>query len=70
MTVTCCIRYVLDPFPARRVRGLRAHVAGHHPACGGELVGCFMPHEGTNNIALALISFDEPRRLQKRTAPA
>ncbi len=27
------------------------------PACGGDLIGYFMPHEGTNNIAHALISF-------------
>ena len=27
------------------------------PACGGDLIGYFMPHEGTNNIALALLSF-------------
>lgn len=25
--------------------------------CGGELLGYFLPHEGTNNIALALIGF-------------
>src|SRR5713226_7077051 len=28
------------------------------PKCGGDLVGYFMPHEGTNNIAFALISFE------------
>ena len=28
------------------------------PKCGGDLIGYFMPHEGTNNIAIALISFD------------
>ena len=28
------------------------------PACGGDLLGYFMPHEGTNNIAFALISFE------------
>jgi len=27
------------------------------PACGGELVGYFLPHEGTNNTAFGLISF-------------
>jgi len=26
--------------------------------CGGDLVGYWMPHEGTNNIAFALISFE------------
>jgi hypothetical protein len=28
------------------------------PKCGGDLVGYFLPHEGTNNIAWGLISFD------------
>jgi hypothetical protein len=28
------------------------------PSCGGEALGYWMPHEGTNNIAYALISFD------------
>jgi NIPSNAP len=33
-------------------------MAQHHPARGGELIGYFMPHEGTNNIAFGLVSFD------------
>jgi hypothetical protein len=28
------------------------------PACGGEVVGYWMPHEGTNTIAYGLISFE------------
>ena len=28
------------------------------PRFGGNLLGYWMPHEGTNNIAMALISFD------------
>ena len=32
--------------------------AGWAPANGGDLLGYFMPHEGTNNIAHALISVD------------
>ncbi len=28
------------------------------PQCGGELVGYFLPHEGTNDTAFGLISFD------------
>ena len=28
------------------------------PRCGGDLVGYFLPHEGTNNIAWGLIAFD------------
>jgi len=28
------------------------------PRCGGDLVGYFLPHEGTNNVAWGLIAFD------------
>ena len=28
------------------------------PRCGGRLLGYFVPHEGTNYIAFALIAFD------------
>jgi hypothetical protein len=28
------------------------------PRCGGRLVGCFLPHEGTNDVAWGLISFE------------
>lgn len=28
------------------------------PRCGGHLVGYFLPHEGTNDIAWGLIAFD------------
>ena len=58
MTVTCCIRYVLDPFK-RDAFEKYAQVWSHIiPRCGGDLLGYFMPHEGTNNIALAMISFE------------
>jgi hypothetical protein len=28
------------------------------PRCGGHLIGYFLPHEGTNDIAWGLISFE------------
>lgn len=28
------------------------------PRCGGHLIGYFLPHEGTNNVAWGLISFE------------
>ncbi|HXC56804.1 MAG TPA: NIPSNAP family protein [Rhizomicrobium sp.] len=58
MTVTCCIRYTLDPYQRE---AFEAYARAWHaiiPACGGDLVGYWLPHEGTDNIALALISFD------------
>lgn len=58
MTVTCAIRYVLDPFKRHAFETYARNWLTIIPACGGDLIGYFMPHEGTNNIAHALISFD------------
>jgi hypothetical protein len=58
MTVTCCIRYVIDPFKREAFEEYARNWLRIIPACGGDLLGYFMPHEGTNNVALALISFE------------
>ena len=58
MTVTCCIRYVLDPFKREAFEAYARAWLSIIPRCGGELIGYYMPHEGTDNIALTLISFD------------
>ena len=58
MTITCCIRYVLDPFKRDAFEAYARRWLTVIPQCGGDLIGYFMPHEGTNNIAMALISFD------------
>lgn len=58
MTVTCCIRYVIDPFQRDAFEAYARQWLRIIPACGGDLLGYFMPHEGTNTVALALISFD------------
>lgn len=58
MTVTCCIRYVIDPYKRDRFETYARNWLTIIPGCGGDLLGYFMPHEGTNNVALALISFD------------
>ncbi|MBC7974179.1 MAG: NIPSNAP family protein [Myxococcales bacterium] len=57
MSITCCIRYVLDPFQRDAFATYAQAWATIIPRCGGDLLGYFLPHEGTNNIALALISF-------------
>ena len=58
MTVTCAIRYVIDPFKREAFETYARNWLTIIPACGGDLLGYFMPHEGTNNIAFALISFE------------
>jgi hypothetical protein len=75
MTVTCAIRYVIDPFKRQAFETYARSWLTIIPACGGDLLGYFMPHEGTNNIAHALISFEslaayEAYRARLRTDPA
>jgi NIPSNAP len=58
MTVTCFIRYEVDPFQLDAFRKYATNWGRIIPRCGGDLVGYFLPHEGTNNIAWGLISFE------------
>ena len=58
MTVTVFIRYQLDPFKRTMFEEYSKNWLTIIPKCGGDLVGYWMPHEGTNNIAHALISFE------------
>jgi hypothetical protein len=57
MTVTCFIRYRIDPFQRDAFEQYARRWLEIIPACGGDLVGYFLPHEGTNDIAWGLISF-------------
>jgi hypothetical protein len=58
MSVTVFIRYQLDPFKRTDFEEYARRWIAIIPKCGGDLVGYWMPHEGTNNIAFALISFE------------
>lgn len=58
MNIVCCIRYVIDPFQREAFEAYARNWLSIIPACGGGLIGYFMPHEGTNNVALALIAFE------------
>jgi NIPSNAP len=58
MTVTCFIRYEIDPFQREAFAEYADNWARIIPRCGGDLVGYFLPYEGTNNVAWALISFE------------
>lgn len=57
MTVTVFIRYQIDPFKRDAFERYAQNWLGIIPACGGDLLGYWMPHEGTNTIAYGLISF-------------
>ena len=58
MAITVFIRYQIDPFKRAQFEEYAKRWHSIIPKCGGDLLGYFMPHEGTNNIAFALISFD------------
>ncbi len=58
MAITVFIRYQLDPFKRDAFEEYARRWLTVIPACGGEVVGYWMPHEGTNNIAYGLISFE------------
>lgn len=55
--VTCFIRYTLDPFKLDLFERYARTWLAVIPDCGGRLVGYYLPYEGTNNVAFALVSF-------------
>ncbi|MDB5945919.1 MAG: hypothetical protein JWQ33_945 [Ramlibacter sp.] len=58
MTITCLIRYQIDPFQRDAFKTYAENWGRIIPACGGHLLGYFLPHEGTNDVAWGLIGFD------------
>jgi NIPSNAP len=58
MKITCFIRYQIDPFQRDEFQKYAENWARIIPRCGGHLIGYFLPHEGTNDIAWGLIAFD------------
>ena len=58
MTITCFIRYQIDPFQRDAFKKYAENWGRIIPRCGGDLVGYFLPDEGTNDVAWGLISFN------------
>ena len=56
MAVTVFIRYQIDPFKRAAFEEYARRWLAIIPKCGGDVVGYWMPHEGTNNVAFGLIS--------------
>jgi len=57
MNVTCVIRYQIDPFQRDAFEEYARRWLAIIPSCGGNLLGYFMPHEGTNDVAYGIIGF-------------
>jgi NIPSNAP len=58
MTIVCIIRYQIDPFQRDAFKQYAENWGRIIPRCGGHLIGYFLPHEGTNDVAWGLIAFD------------
>jgi hypothetical protein len=58
MTITCFIRYEIDPFQRDAFAQYADNWSRIIPRCGGHLLGYFLPLEGSTHIAWGLIRFD------------
>jgi hypothetical protein len=58
MKIVCIIRYQIDPFQREAFKEYAQNWLKIIPNCGGDLIGYFLPSEGTNDIAWGLIGFD------------
>ena len=56
--ITCVIRYQIDPFQREAFKAYAETWGRVIPRCGGTLLGYFLPHEGTNDVAWGLIAFE------------
>jgi hypothetical protein len=75
MSIACLIRYQIDPFQRDGFAEYARAWGEIIPRCGGRLVGYFLPWEGTNDVAWALIGFEslaayEAYRARLRGDPA
>jgi hypothetical protein len=74
MAITVFIRYQIDPFQREAFEAYARRWLTITPRNGGDIVGYWLPHEGTNNIAYGLISFEslaayEAYRTRLKTDP-
>jgi hypothetical protein len=74
MTITCIIRYQIDPFQRDAFKKYAENWGRIIPRCGGHLIGYFLPYEGTNDVGWGLIAFDslasyETYRLRLKADP-
>jgi len=58
MSLTVFIRYQIDPDRPEDFEAYARPWLEIIPRCGGELLGYWMPHEGTNDVAYGLVSFE------------
>jgi hypothetical protein len=55
--VTCLIRDQIDPFQREAFTRYAQAWGEIIPRCGGDLIGYFLPHEGSDDVAWGLVGF-------------
>ncbi len=66
--VTCCLRYVIDPYKVVEFENYSKMWMLLVNKLGATHHGFFFPHEGPNNIAIALFSFPNLAAYEKYRA--
>ncbi|GAA1248384.1 NIPSNAP family protein [Kitasatospora nipponensis] len=66
--ITCCIQYTLDPHQLDAFEKYAAAWPSIIERNGGDLVGYYLPKEGANDFALALINFANLAEYEKYRA--
>ncbi|MES1197377.1 MAG: NIPSNAP family protein [Pseudomonadota bacterium] len=56
--ITCCIRYEIDPFQHEAFERYAQAWGQAIPRCGADLIGYFVPHEGSLTTAYALYNIE------------
>ena len=58
MTITCFIRYEIDPFGKAQFEQYARAWGQAIPRCGADLIGYFAPHEGSATTAYGVYNID------------
>lgn len=56
--ITCFIRYEIDPFKKAAFERYAENWGQAIPRCGADLIGYFVPHEGSNAIAYGVYNIE------------
>lgn len=56
--IACIIQYQIDPFQKDGFKKHAEDLRDPVPRCGARMVGFFLPYEGTNDVAWAVITVD------------
>ena len=58
MNIVCIIRYEIDPHQRDAFKAYAENWGKIIPRCGGDLIGYFLPWQGTNHAGWGLIGFE------------